>query len=668
MAVALEEAGLDVWWDPDIPPGSDFRVETGRALKEATAVIVVWSQYSVTRHFVIDEASVALERSVLFPALFDVVDIPLGFRQIQTVDLTRWGGKKDNAALRSLIDAVARFVRKKAGPTSDITSRSEEPPVPVSDTKFTVTGIGVRLRLFGNSILLSIFAAMGAAILTAFTLQTSSPLQATSTANFWRFVGLSAVGAFVLALLARSLTFWADGMMGVKSLTLISRPFLSILLSAMILTAPIELTWSSANLLFLDIIYDAKFSPDGTRIVAGSDDNNVKIFDATTGQLLQTLIGHSDWVCSVQYDGIGARIVSGSRDGTAKIWNAGTGEVLLTLSDHIGSVHSVAFNATGTRVVTGSDGNGIKVWDASNGNQLLTLSGHVSSVRSVVFDPTGTRIASGADDGSVMIWDVTTGKKLIAFIAHQGGVRSIDFDSDGTRIVTGSDDGSAIIWSVATGSIIATIKDIGSPVRSVSFDAADTRLLIASINSIKIFDVATRRLITTMDRYTGTTQSAAFDFPDARVVVATGGFLVDGRISVWDASTGERQLTLGHPRAMLAFIPPINRTLFGLVQSNGIVGLAKLAWQSVYLILTAFLVAALIRLPLRLFSPREKLQWVRIAVFMALTAYIVLVYVTNLPAEALLVWVVWAVLATPIIAFIRLLLAWEFRGAFAERI
>ena len=41
------------------------------------------------------------------------------------------------------------------------------------------------------------------------------------------------------------------------------------------------------------------FSPDGQKIVSGSDDKTVKVWDATTGSLLQTLNGHSDAVKSI---------------------------------------------------------------------------------------------------------------------------------------------------------------------------------------------------------------------------------------------------------------------------------------------------------------------------------------------------------------------------------
>ena len=53
------------------------------------------------------------------------------------------------------------------------------------------------------------------------------------------------------------------------------------------------------------------FSPDGTRLVSGSDDKTVKHWDVSSGQLIRTLEGHSDRVKSVAFSPDGSRVLSG---------------------------------------------------------------------------------------------------------------------------------------------------------------------------------------------------------------------------------------------------------------------------------------------------------------------------------------------------------------------
>jgi WD40 repeat protein len=73
------------------------------------------------------------------------------------------------------------------------------------------------------------------------------------------------------------------------------------------------------------------FSPDGARVLSGSGDHTIKLWDAATGALVRSFAGHSSWVSSVAFSPDGARVLSGSADGTVGIWNLATGQRLVSL-------------------------------------------------------------------------------------------------------------------------------------------------------------------------------------------------------------------------------------------------------------------------------------------------------------------------------------------------
>ena len=65
------------------------------------------------------------------------------------------------------------------------------------------------------------------------------------------------------------------------------------------------------------------FSANGARVLSGSYDKTVRMWDAETGACLLTLEGHGDRVSSVGFRADGARVVSGSYDKTVRVWDVG---------------------------------------------------------------------------------------------------------------------------------------------------------------------------------------------------------------------------------------------------------------------------------------------------------------------------------------------------------
>ena len=130
---------------------------------------------------------------------------------------------------------------------------------------------------------------------------------------------------------------------------------------------------------------------------------------------LQQLQGHDGYVQSVAFSPDGSKIVSGSSDKTIRVWNASSGaEMLPPLQGHNGEIHSVAFSPDGSKIISGSDDSTIRVWDASTGVEMLPpLQGHNDWICSVAFSPDGSKIVSGSDDSTIRVWDASIGVEII---------------------------------------------------------------------------------------------------------------------------------------------------------------------------------------------------------------------------------------------------------------
>ena len=108
LAEGLRSAGLSVWWDHDISGGEAWLQKISEHLAAAGCVIVVWSENSIgpAGEFVQDEAGRAKARGVLVPVRIDPVDLPLGFGEVQSLDLVGWRGNPGDARFQELIAVV----------------------------------------------------------------------------------------------------------------------------------------------------------------------------------------------------------------------------------------------------------------------------------------------------------------------------------------------------------------------------------------------------------------------------------------------------------------------------------------------------------------------------------------------------------------------------------
>lgn len=119
LVAALEKAGLSVWWDRGLPGGGSWRENIQAALDAAKCVVVCWTRDSVgpAGDFVRDEAGQAKARGVLVPVILERgVRPPLGFGEIQAIDLAHWRGDAKDPFFLDLAAACQAKIAGRAVP------------------------------------------------------------------------------------------------------------------------------------------------------------------------------------------------------------------------------------------------------------------------------------------------------------------------------------------------------------------------------------------------------------------------------------------------------------------------------------------------------------------------------------------------------------------------
>ena len=236
-------------------------------------------------------------------------------------------------------------------------------------------------------------------------------------------------------------------------------------------------------------IYSVSFSPDGKHVVSGSSDNLVRVLAVSTSEVIiehLVLEGHSAAVTCVAFSPDGKRIASGSLDTTVRMWDAVTGkEISEAIVRHSFGVYSVCFTPSGSHIVSCAR-NTIQMWDARTGKHIWTRI--IYGLTCFSLSPDGEYIIAGSCDAKLRLWNLRDGV-MKQLLGHGNDVHSVGFSPDGCYVVSGSKDGTVRIWDTKTGKeVVEALKGHTASVLSVCF--LGRRIISGSEdNTIRMWDV-----------------------------------------------------------------------------------------------------------------------------------------------------------------------------------
>ncbi|XP_059143186.1 F-box/WD repeat-containing protein 7-like [Physella acuta] len=176
-------------------------------------------------------------------------------------------------------------------------------------------------------------------------------------------------------------------------------------------------------------------------------------------------LGHTQSVQCVACDL--DHVVSGSADKTLRVWDIRTGQLQQTLTGHTKTVFCVQFY-TKILVVSGSFDNTIKIWNLRTGEATRTILAHDNQIWCLKVR--GNLLASGSQDKTAKLWNIGRSLLLQTFKGHSGVVFGVDISEDSQIVITSSGDGSVRLWNRATGQSMKSVwVDLKHSIMSVSY-------------------------------------------------------------------------------------------------------------------------------------------------------------------------------------------------------
>eukprot|EP01104_Vermistella_antarctica_P004159 TRINITY_DN14666_c0_g1_i1.p1 TRINITY_DN14666_c0_g1~~TRINITY_DN14666_c0_g1_i1.p1 ORF type:complete len:421 (+),score=71.71 TRINITY_DN14666_c0_g1_i1:28-1290(+) len=219
--------------------------------------------------------------------------------------------------------------------------------------------------------------------------------------------------------------------------------------------------------------------PKGNVILAGCEDGTSWMWVAVAaksmdGTCMHVFAGHGDAVRCGQFTPDGRKVVSGSDDETVKIWNPKSGLCTTTLDAHNfhkAGVTTVACSSDNQTLLSGAQDGTVCLSNVTNGKLLNKFSGHPTSVESGAFSArTYNLAATGATDGSIVVWDVTTLQSRIT-VKHEMSIVKLLWHPEQPVLYSCSVDGTVSLWDGRGGSLVKSLSGHTAPI----FDFAIAR-------------------------------------------------------------------------------------------------------------------------------------------------------------------------------------------------
>ncbi|CAG8801464.1 36668_t:CDS:2, partial [Racocetra persica] len=179
--------------------------------------------------------------------------------------------------------------------------------------------------------------------------------------------------------------------------------------------------------------------------ITGSHDRTIKVWDLQKGYCIRTIFSFSSCNDVVPLDEEGTTLVSGHLDNNLRFWDVRSGKDIKELTGiHLGQITSVSVSPDGSKVLTNSRDNTLKIVDLRTYDveQTLHAEGYKTGANwsKSCFSPDGRYVAAGSLDGTIFYWNIQKSKLEKTVKEHNSSVCGVSWSPQGGQVFSADKD------------------------------------------------------------------------------------------------------------------------------------------------------------------------------------------------------------------------------------
>lgn len=285
-------------------------------------------------------------------------------------------------------------------------------------------------------------------------------------------------------------------------------------------------------------------SPDGKFIAVAGDDHAIRIILAESGETVQTVLGHHDWIQSLVFaysssaDALSADrtvpdLYSAGHDGRVLRWKFTFPLEAQEVAIVPYAIRAISVSSEKQLLAIGGFSDEVLLYDLVAGQYVKRLRCATADQRCVRFSPDGSRVLAGSRDGEILVWDTTSGDSIAQYREHQSRIHTAAFSADAKWVTSAGEDRRLVRYDLSQKAVVWNHELALSKLMSLCLINDQLVAVAGADNGIRLFDAQSNLVIAEMQGHLGT----------VAVMAACGDSLASGSfdttVRVWSLTALE---------------------------------------------------------------------------------------------------------------------------------